>query len=97
MPPNGSRSGSVSPVSKLLIANRGEIAIRVARAASDLGIGTVAVYSGDDAKSLHVHAADEAVELDGLGVAAYLSIEGLIEGGAIERLRCGASRLWIPR
>ena len=79
MPPNGSRSGSVSPVSKLLIANRGEIAIRVARAASDLGIGTVAVYSGDDAKSLHVHAADEAVELDGLGVAAYLSIEGLIE------------------
>ncbi|MDE2746295.1 MAG: carbamoyl-phosphate synthase large subunit [Chloroflexota bacterium] len=72
MPPSGS-------VSKLLIANRGEIAIRVARAASDLGIGTVAVYSGDDARSLHVHAADEAVALDGLGVPAYLDIDGLIE------------------
>ncbi len=75
MPP----SGSVSPVSKLLIANRGEIAIRVARAASDLGIATVAVYSSDDAKSLHVHSADEAFELDGLGVQAYLNIEGLID------------------
>ena len=71
MPPSGS-------VSKLLIANRGEIAIRVARAASDLGITTVAVYSTDDAKSLHVHAADEAVELDGLGVPAYLNIDGLL-------------------
>ena len=71
MPPKGT-------VSKLLIANRGEIAIRVARAASDLGIGTVAVYSQDDARSLHVHAADEAVALDGLGVPAYLSIDGLI-------------------
>ncbi len=65
-------------VSKLLIANRGEIAIRVARAASDLGIGTVAVYSQDDDRSLHVHAADEAVALDGLGVPAYLDIDGLI-------------------
>ena len=71
MPPKGT-------VSKLLIANRGEIAIRVARAASDLGIGTVAVYSQDDDRSLHVHAADEAVSLDGLGVPAYLSIDGLI-------------------
>ena len=72
-------SASVSPISKVLIANRGEIAIRVARAASDLGIATVAVYSKDDAKSLHVHSADEAVELDGLGVPAYLNIDGLIE------------------
>ena len=71
MPPKGT-------VSKLLIANRGEIAIRVARAASDLGIGTVAVYSQDDDRSLHVHAADEAVALEGLGVPAYLNIEGLI-------------------
>ncbi|MXX81185.1 MAG: ATP-grasp domain-containing protein [Chloroflexi bacterium] len=71
MPPKGS-------VSKLLIANRGEIAIRVARAASDLGIGTVAVYSHDDARSLHVHVADEAVALDGHGVPAYLNIDGLI-------------------
>ena len=75
MPP----SGSVSPVSKLLIANRGEIAIRVARAAADLGIATVAVYSADDSKSLHVHVADDSVALEGLGISAYLNIEALIE------------------
>ena len=69
---------SSGTVSKLLIANRGEIAIRVARAAADLRIGTVAVYSQDDAKSLHVHAADEALALDGSGVPAYLDIDGLI-------------------
>ena len=75
MPPSGS-------VSKLLIANRGEIAIRVARAASDLGIATVAVHSEDDSKSLHVHSADEAVALDGLGVPAYLNIDGLIQAAS---------------
>ena len=71
MPPSGT-------VSKLLIANRGEIAIRIARAASDLGIGSVAVYSQDDATSLHVNAADESVPLDGQGVPAYLNMDGLI-------------------
>ena len=77
-----------SPVSRLLIANRGEIAIRIARAASDLGIHAVAVYSQDDASSLHVHAADEAVALDGLGVRAYLDIDALIE--AAQRTNCDA-------
>ncbi len=48
---------------KLLIANRGEIACRVARAASALGVKTVAVYSDADAKALHVEACDEAVRL----------------------------------
>ena len=64
---------------KLLIANRGEIAIRIARAASDLGIATVAVFSADDATSLHVRKADEAQPLGRAGAAAYLDIERMIE------------------
>jgi acetyl/propionyl-CoA carboxylase alpha subunit/acetyl-CoA carboxylase carboxyltransferase component len=60
--------------SRVLIANRGEIAIRIARAAADLGIRTVAVFPQDDAKSLHVGAADQAVQLPGSGARAYLDI-----------------------
>jgi acetyl/propionyl-CoA carboxylase alpha subunit len=63
---------------KLLIANRGEIAIRIARAASELGIATVAVYSADDAPSLHVRKADEAVRLGRAGAAAYLDMERIV-------------------
>ena len=56
----------------LLIANRGEIALRIIRTATELGIRTVAVYAEDDADSPHVHAADEAIPLPGAGPAAYL-------------------------
>ena len=65
-------------IRKLLIANRGEIAIRIARSAALAGVATVAVYSADDAAAPHVAAADEAVALDGNGPAAYLSIEAII-------------------
>ncbi|WP_029046075.1 carboxyl transferase domain-containing protein [Cupriavidus sp. amp6] len=64
---------------KLLIANRGEIALRVQRAARDLGIATVAVYATDDHASRHRLLADEAVALQGQGAAAYLDIPAIID------------------
>jgi acetyl/propionyl-CoA carboxylase alpha subunit len=57
---------------KLLIANRGEIAIRIARTAADMNIPSVAIYSEDDASSLHIKTADSASALTGTGPAAYL-------------------------
>src|SRR5437879_704865 len=63
---------------RLLIANRGEIAIRIAHTASLMGLATVAVYSADDASSLHRRRCDEAVELPGVGAAAYLNGEAII-------------------
>jgi len=68
----------LSRISRLLIANRGEIAIRVARSAADLDIATVAVHSPDDAASLHVRRADAAVALPGIGVAAYLDANAIV-------------------
>jgi acetyl/propionyl-CoA carboxylase alpha subunit len=65
-------------VNKLLIANRGEIAIRIARAAADAGIPSVAVYSEDDEPSLHVRRCDEARRLNGKGPAAYLDAEQIV-------------------
>jgi len=62
----------------LLIANRGEIAIRVIRAAAEMGIRTVAVFPDDDANSLHTRKADEARRLSGVGAAAYLDGEQII-------------------
>ncbi|MDH4148582.1 MAG: carbamoyl-phosphate synthase large subunit, partial [Acidimicrobiia bacterium] len=63
---------------KLLVANRGEIAIRISRAAADLGIATVAVHPADDAASLHTRVADDAAQLPGRGAAAYLDIDAVI-------------------
>jgi acetyl/propionyl-CoA carboxylase alpha subunit len=65
-------------IRKLLIANRGEIAIRVARTAADMGIGIVAVHSTDDAQSLHTRMADTAVALNGTGAAAYLDAAAIV-------------------
>lgn len=65
-------------ISTVLIANRGEIAVRIARAAAELGIRTVAVFSEDDAQSRHVRQMDEAHPLRGRGASAYLDIEQII-------------------
>src|SRR5436853_640428 len=62
----------------LLIANRGEIAVRIARASADLGLRSVAVYSEDDAQSLHTRAADAAQPLPGRGPRAYLDGDAVI-------------------
>ena len=63
---------------KLLIANRGEIAIRVARTAAEMSIESLAVFSEDDARSLHTRKADGAKALRGSGPAAYLDGEQVI-------------------
>ena len=69
-------------VTRLLIANRGEIAIRIARTAADMGLPTVAVYSEDDARSLHLRVADVFHALPGRGTAAYLNAEAVIAAAA---------------
>src|SRR5258706_14376126 len=68
----------MTPVKKLLIANRGEIALRIQRTAAEMGIRTVAVFSKDDARSLHARRADEARALAGVGAAAYLDVEAIV-------------------
>src|SRR6056297_701356 len=67
---------------KLLVANRGEIATRICRAAAELGLPSVAVYPADDAASLHTRKADEAVQLPGRGVAAYLDADAILEAAS---------------
>ena len=76
---------------KILIANRGEIAIRVMRAANEMGKKTVAVYAEEDKLGLHRFKADEAYKIgEGLGpVAAYLSIEEIIRVAKM----CGADAI----
>jgi len=66
-------------ITKLLIANRGEIAVRVMRTATQMGYATVAIFSDADRDSLHVECADESVALGGLSASeSYLSIEKVI-------------------
>src|ERR671935_265665 len=66
------------PIRKLLVANRGEIALRVFRACRELGIGTVAVVAPDDRRSLHARSADETVE-----IGSYLHSEEHVRAARI--------------
>ena len=69
-------------IKRLLVANRGEIAVRIMTTAAVLGIETVAVYPADDAACGHVGRADAAVQLPGTGAAAYLDVDAIIAAAA---------------
>lgn len=73
---------------KLLIANRGEIAVRIARAAAARDILSVGIHSADDGDALHIRRTDEAVALPGTGPAAYLDVEAVV--GAAREAGCDA-------
>ena len=70
----------MNKIEKLLIANRGEIAIRICRAASELGIQTIAIYTYEDRYSLHRYKADEAYQIgqDDETLKPYIEVETII-------------------
>lgn len=74
-------AGSPLPISRLLIANRGEIAVRIVRACAEMGITSVAVYTDADRHSLHVKKADEAYSIGPDSAAPYLNAHRLVNLG----------------
>ena len=66
-------------LTSLLVANRGEIAVRILRASGEAGLRTVSVYSEDDSSALHVRMADESRPLPGVGAKSYLDAELIVK------------------
>ena len=82
---------------KILIANRGEIALRIQRACRDLGIATVAVHSTADADAMHVRLADESVCIGPPPARdSYLNIPAILSAALHHRRRRDPSRLRLP-
>ena len=68
-------------MTKVLIANRGEIALRIARTLAEQGMESVAIHPDDDAGALHVARADQALRIPGRGARAYLDIDAVVQAG----------------
>jgi biotin carboxylase len=85
-------------IKKLLIANRGEIALRIHRACREMGIRTVAVHSTADADAMHVRLADEAICIGPPGRGRQLSQYPQHHlGGRDQRRRRDPPGLWVPQ
>lgn len=83
-------------MNKILIANRGEIAVRIIRACKEMNIKTVAVYSEADKNSMHTRLADEAVCIGPAESSkSYLNIKNILEAANIKGVDGIHPRIWI--